>query len=242
MSTPRKQAVIAAPATRGRPITTVGRVTEIDVVLPCLDEAAGLAWVLDRLPAWAHPVVVDNGSTDDTAAVATAAGASLIAASIRGYGSACAAGLAAATRDVVVVMDADGTIDPRELDELVAPVVADEADLVVGRRRPVSRDAWPWRLRLANRELTRRLRRRAGVRLHDLGPVRVARRRPLLELRITDRRSGYPLETVVRAADAGWRIREVDVRYLPRIGRSKVTGTTLGVWHAVTDMSAVLRS
>ena len=212
------------------------------MVLPCLDEAAGRAWVLDRLPPWAHPVVVDNGSTDRTAAVAVAAGAVLVPARPRGYGSACAAGLTAATSDVVVVMDADGTIDPRDLDALVAPVVSGAADLVVGRRRPVRRDVWPWRLRLANRELTRRLRRRTGVRLHDLGPVRVARRRALLELAIADRRSGYPLETVVRAADAGWRIREVDVAYLPRLGRSKVTGTTRGVWQAVSDMSAVLRS
>ena len=223
-------------------MSTVGRVSTIDVVLPCLDEAAGLAWVLDRLPPWAHPVVVDNGSTDDTAAVALAAGASLVRARPRGYGSACAAGLTAATRDVVVVMDADGTIDPRDLDALVAPVVSGAADLVVGRRRPVCADVWPWRLRLANRELTRRLRRRTGVRLHDLGPVRVAQRRALLELGIADRRSGYPLETVVRAADAGWRIREVDVAYRPRLGRSKVTGTTRGVWQAVRDMSAVLRS
>lgn len=212
------------------------------MVLPCLNEAAGLAWVLERLPDWANPVVVDNASTDATAEVAVAAGARLVSAVQRGYGSACAAGLEAATRDVVVVMDADGTIDPRDLDELVAMVVADGADLVVGRRRPVSRDAWPWRLRLANRELTRRLKRRTGVRLRDLGPVRVARRQPLLDLGIADRRSGYPLETVVRAADAGWRIRSVDVAYLPRLGESKVTGTTRGVWHAVTDMSAVLRS
>jgi glycosyltransferase involved in cell wall biosynthesis len=216
-------------------------------VIPAHNEAALLPACLRSLadqdcPQPFEVIVVDNGSTDDTVAVATAAGAVVVTAAIRGYGSACAAGLEAATGEIVVVMDADGTIDPRDLDDLVAEVVTNRADLVVGRRRPVGRDAWPWRLRLANRELTRRLRRRTGVRLHDLGPVRVARRQPLLDLGITDRRSGYPLETVVRAADAGWRIHEADVRYLPRLGRSKVTGTTRGVWHAVTDMSAVLRS
>ncbi len=215
---------------------------EIDVVLPCLNEAAGLAWVLDRLPVWAHPVVVDNGSTDDTADVARAAGATLVTENVRGYGAACSAGLAAATRDVVATIDADGTIHPDDLRTAVAPIIDDQADLVVGRRRPVSREAWPWRLRLANTILARRLHRRTGVRLHDLGPLRAGRRRALLELGVEDRRSGYPLEMVVRAAEAGWRIQGVDVSYLPRAGRSKVTGTVRGTLQAVTDMRAVLRS
>ncbi len=84
------------------------------------------------------------------------------------------------------------------------------------------------------------LRRRTGLRLHDLGPMRAARRTALLDLDLTDRRSGYPLQMVVRAADAGWRVRERDVPYLPRAGRSKVTGTWRGTWHAVRDMRAVL--
>jgi hypothetical protein len=85
------------------------------------------------------------------------------------------------------------------------------------------------------------VRRRTGVRLRDLGPLRAARRTALLELELSDRRSGYPLQMVVRAADAGWRISETEVDYLPRSGKSKVTGTWLGTWHAVRDMQAVLR-
>ncbi|TCC22958.1 glycosyltransferase family 2 protein [Kribbella speibonae] len=213
----------------------------VDLVLPCLNEAAALPWVLERLPPGVRAIVVDNGSTDDSAAVAAHLGATVVHCEIKGYGAACHAGLEAAEADVVAVMDADASLDPRQLVRVTAPVVAGRADLIVGRRRPVSRQVWPWHLRLANAELSRRIRRRTGVALHDLGPMRAGRRTALLGLGLTDRRSGYPLETVVRAADAGWRIAEVDVDYLPRSGRSKVTGTPLGAARAVLDMSKVLR-
>lgn len=212
----------------------------VDLVLPCLNEAAALPWVLERLPPGVRAIVVDNGSTDDSAAVAARLGATVVHYEIKGYGAACHAGLEAADADIVAVMDADASLDPRQLVRVTAPVVAGHADLIVGRRRPVSRDVWPWHLRLANAELSRRIRRRTGVALHDLGPMRAGRRTALLGLGLTDRRSGYPLETVVRAADAGWRIAEVDVDYLPRSGRSKVTGTPLGAARAVLDMSKVL--
>ena len=94
--------------------------------------------------------------------------------------------------------------------------------------------------RIANRALAFELRRRCGVRLTDLGPMRAARREPLLALGLRDRRFGWPLEMVVRAAEAGWEIREVPVRHLPRQGRSKVTGTVRGTLRAVRDMAAVL--
>ncbi|MFC9059291.1 glycosyltransferase, partial [Streptomyces sp. NPDC057074] len=114
------------------------------------------------------------------------------------------------------------------------------ADLVLGRRRPRGRGAWPPHARAGNLALARMLRRRTGLRLHDLGPLRAARREALLGLGLTDRRSGYPLQMVVRAADAGWRVTEHDVPYLPRTGASKVTGTWRGTWHAVRDMRGVL--
>ena len=211
-----------------------------DVVLPCLDEAAALPWVLSRIPAGYRAVVVDNGSTDGSAAIARAAGATVVQAERRGYGAACHAGLEAATAPLVAVMDADASLDPARLPELVALVRDDRADLVVGVRRPVSRRAQSWPLRLANAELARRVRHRTGFRLRDVGPMRVARRQPLLALDIADRRSGYPVETLVRAADAGWRLATVEVDYLARRGRSKVTGTPLGIWRAVQDASAVL--
>jgi len=213
----------------------------IDVILPCLDEAEALPWVLGRMPSWAHPIVADNGSTDGSADIARSLGATVVEVRARGYGSACHAGLQQATADVVAFMDADASLDPRALTLMRASLV-DEVDLVVGCRQPVSAQAWPWHLRMANREVCRRLRRRTGLQLTDLGPMRLARRVPLLALRIEDRRSGYPLETMVRAVESGWRVASVDVDYRPRAGRSKVTGTPLGVLRAVRDMTGVLRS
>jgi glycosyltransferase involved in cell wall biosynthesis len=214
----------------------------VDLILPCLNEAAALPWVLGRLPAEVRAVVVDNGSTDGSREIAADLGATVVSCSLRGYGAACQAGLEASTASVVAFLDADASLDPRQLIRVTAPVLTGRVDLMLGRRRPVSPKAWRWHLQLANAELSRRIRRRTGVRLHDLGPMRAAHREALLGLGLQDRRSGYPLETVVRAADAGWRIAEVDVDYLPRSGRSKVTGTPLGAARAVRDMTKVLSS
>src|SRR4030095_13218594 len=115
-----------------------------------------------------------------------------------------------------------------------------EAGLVLVRRRPTARAAWPVHARLQNRALPWLISARSGISVHDLGPMRAARRRPLIDLRLADRRFGYPLEMVLRAADAGWRLREVDVSYRPRTGKSKVTGTVMGTLRAVRDMRAVL--
>ncbi|WP_225077411.1 glycosyltransferase family 2 protein [Streptomyces sp. CoT10] len=212
----------------------------VDVVLPCLDEAEALPWVLDRVPSHWRAIVVDNGSTDGSADIARDLGAHVVHEPRRGFGAACHAGLAAATADVVCFCDCDASLDPALLSAVAGPVLDGSADLVLGRRRPATRRAWPLHARLANVELARLIRRRTGLRLHDLGPMRAARRESLLALGLTDRRSGYPLQMVVRAADAGWRVEETDVPYRPRTGRSKVTGTWRGTWQAVRDMRAVL--
>lgn len=212
----------------------------IDVILPCLDEAQALPWVLTRMPAGYRPLVVDNGSTDGSPEVAAAHGAEVVHAPQRGFGAAAHAGLLAATADVVCFCDADASLDPQQLPRVADPVTAGRSDLVLGRRSTATRGVWPLHARLGNAELARRLRRRTGVRVHDIGPMRAARRSALLDLALQDRRFGYPLEMVVRAADRSWRIDEVDVDYLPRTGRSKVTGTVRGTARAVRDMSAVL--
>ncbi len=214
----------------------------MDVVLPCLDEAAALPWVLSRIPAGFRAIVADNGSTDGSAEVAAAHGATVVPVPERGFGAAAHAGLLAADADIVCFLDADGSFDPAQLPRVVDPVRAGTADLVLGRRRPTQRGAWPVHARLANAALAWRLRRAAGVPLHDLGPMRAARRTGLLALDLRDRRFGYPLEMVVAAAQAGWRIGEVDVDYAPRTAgtRSKVTGTVRGTARAVRDMAKVL--
>lgn len=214
----------------------------VDVILPCLNEAEALGWVLGRIPPGVRPIVVDNGSTDSSADIARHHGAQVVYAPQRGYGAACHAGLLAATASVVAVMDADASLNPQQLDRVVAPIMGGTADLVIGSRRPVNAAAFPWPLRLANRQLARRVGRRTGLMVADLGPMRAALRESLLALQIRDRRSGYPAETLVRASDAGWRIVEVRVDYLPRRGRSKVTGSPLGAWRAVRDMSAALQA
>ncbi|MFJ2136698.1 glycosyltransferase family 2 protein [Streptomyces sp. NPDC087845] len=212
----------------------------VDVVLPCLDEAEALPWVLDRIPSGWRAIVVDNGSTDSSADIARVLGAHVVHEPRRGFGAACHAGLTAATAEVVCFCDCDASLDPTLLPSVAGPVLDGSADLVLGRRRPVTRRAWPLHARLANLELARLIHRRTGLRLHDLGPMRAARRESLLALNLTDRRSGYPLQLLVRAADAGWRVAETDVPYRPRTGRSKVTGTWRGTWQAVRDMRAVL--
>jgi len=210
-----------------------------DVVLPVLDEREALPWVLGRMPAGYSPLVVDNGSSDGSAELAERLGAQVVREPRRGFGAACWTGLEAAAADVVCFMDCDGSFDPRELPRVADPVDAGRFDLVLGARAPAP-GSWPAHARAANSLLAWELRRRAGVALRDLGPMRAARREALLGLGIEDRRFGWPLEMVLRAAAAGWRIDEVSVGYRPRQGRSKVTGTVRGTMRAVRDMAAAL--
>jgi glycosyltransferase involved in cell wall biosynthesis len=210
-----------------------------DVVLPVLDEAEAIPWVLGRMPHGFRPIVVDNGSGDGSGALARSLGALVVEEPRRGFGAACHAGLAAATADVVCFMDCDASLDPADLRAVAAPVEAGAAELVLGARRAAP-GAWPLHARVANRAIAARLRRRTGLALTDLGPMRAAPRVALVALDVADRRFGYPLEMVAKAAAAGWRVAERPVAYRPRAGRSKVTGTLRGTALAVADMRRVL--
>jgi glycosyltransferase involved in cell wall biosynthesis len=220
-------------------ITSSAVTTTVDIVLPCLDEAEALPGVLAAMPAGYRVLVVDNGSTDDTVAVAAACGATVVSEPRRGYGAAVHAGLLAATADLVGVLDADGSLPPQALPRLVAEA-ANGSDLAVGRRVPLA-GAWPWHARAGNTVLAAVLRHR-GLPVHDIAPIRVGRRQALLDLGVTDRACGYPLELLLRAGAAGWRVREFDVEYRPRAGgRSKVSGSVRGTVRAARDMAAALR-
>jgi len=211
-----------------------------DVVLPVLNERSALPRVLAGLPDGYVPIVVDNGSTDGSGDLAARLGARVVREDRRGFGAACWAGLAAARSEVVCFMDCDGSLDGRHLPLVTDPVVAGRAALALGRRRPVP-GAWPVHARLANFALAAEARRRWSAPIRDIGPMRAAPRAALLDLGLRDRRFGWPLEMVARAALEGWTITEVDVPYSPRQGRSKVTGTVLGTIRTVADMRRVLR-
>ena len=216
--------------------------TNCDLVLPCRDEAAALPALLSRVPDGLGVIVVDNGSTDETAAVARAYGAHVVAELTPGYGAAVHAGLTASRAEYVAVIDGDGSLDPVDVLPLLDCVASGRADLAVGRRRPSAGVRWPWHARLGNRLVVRWIGRRCGLRLHDIGPMRVCHRADLERLDVADRGFGYPVELLLRAGRAGWAVTEVDVAYYPRAAgtRSKVSGSLTGSLRAARDFVRVL--
>lgn len=221
---------------------TLGHVNpdDITVIIPCRNEASALPTVLQSIPECYATLVVDNGSTDTTAEVARTHGARVIAEPRPGYGSAVHAGVLAAETSVVCTIDGDGSLDAGELRHLVAALQGG-ADVAVGSRRPVGAGAWPWHARAGTRLAAWRLRRRFGIIVTDIGPMRAISRDVLIDLGIEDRRSGYPVEFLVRAAQAGLTVAEVDVSFRERsAGRSKVSGSVLGSLRAGHDFLAAL--
>lgn len=210
------------------------------MVIPCHNEAGALPGVLAAVPAGYRVIVVDNASTDETAAVASAAGVTVVAEPTPGYGSAVHAGVCAADTELVAVLDGDGSLDPGEIPRL-AGELGPGVDMVAGRRRAVTRGAWPWHARAGNAVLAAVLRRRHGLPVHDLAAIRVLRRERLLALGPLHPRSGYPLALLLGAARAGWGVVERDVDYRPRThGVSKVSGSVRGTLIAVRDFWSVL--
>ncbi|CAN5914209.1 glycosyltransferase family 2 protein [soil metagenome] len=196
-------------------------------MLPALNEADALAAALAGAPDWLEVVVVDNASTDSTAAVAAELGANVVHEPFRGYGAAVQRGLAAgAGAEFIVIIDADATFDWADLAPLLAPLRSGRADVVFGRRAPRRRapGAMPWHVAVANAVLARICGRLAGTTLHDIGPFKALRGDVVGVIAARDRTYGWPLEFALRAAHAGLRLEEVDVAYRVRAGVSKVTG------------------
>ena len=208
--------------------------------MPCLNEADSLPGVIALLPEGYLALVVDNNSTDGTAEVARRLGAQVVSERQPGYGAAVHAGMVAAGTTIVAVLDGDGSMDPRELPKLVDELDRG-ADMAVGRRRPLPGVRWPWHARLGNQVVCWRLRTRHGVPVHDIAPMRVVRRDAIVALGVEDRRSGYPLELLVRAGAAGWNVAEHDIAYGSRTGgKSKVSGSIRGSFFAVLDFWRVI--
>jgi len=212
-------------------MTVSGSAARSCLVIPALNEAAVISDVVCRVPAGvvAEVVVVDNGSTDDTGAVASRAGARVVVEPRRGYGAACWAGVEALTPDTTIVafLDGDGSQRPEELPRVLAPVLSGEADLVLGVRRMTG--THPLHASVGTRLVAALVAWRFGVRLRDLGPFRAIRVDLLRRLGMRDRAFGWPVEMVVKAAALGARIVEVDVTHAARQGgRSKVSGTLRG--------------
>ncbi len=213
-----------------------------DLVLPCRDEALALPALIAQVPREFQVIVVDNGSTDDTAAVAAGLGARVVTERTPGYGAAVHRGLLAATHEYVAFMDGDGSFAPAELMPMLEDVRSGRADLAVGRRRPVNHRVWPWHARLGNRLIVAWLRRRIGMTVHDIAPMRLCRRDQLIALDLRDRRFGYPVELLQAVTLAGWVLVERDVTYLPRAEgtRSKVSGSVKGTLRTARDFWKVL--
>lgn len=209
----------------------------VAVVIPALNEAESLPAVLRDLPAVQRVVVVDNGSTDDTAAVARALGAEVVSEPRRGYGRAVQAGIAhlrADPPDVLVILDADHADPPDRLPALLRPIAEDRADLVQSDR---TRDAEPGALtfpqRFGNQLATFLIARVSGHAFRDMGPFRAIRWSALESLQMEDPTWGWNVEMQLKAVQSGLRIHEVPLPYRTRKkGQSKISGSLRGAARA----------
>ncbi len=206
----------------------------VAIIIPALNEESSLPTVISEIPRAHAPriIVVDNGSSDGTADAARRAGAEVVSQPRRGYGRACLAGFAhlkSTPPDVVVVLDADHSDYPEDLDALLAPILAGAADMVCGSRVELAEaGALAPQVRYGNALATCLIRLFHGFGYTDMGPFRAIRWEALERLEMCDPTYGWNAEMQVKALQRGLRVVEVPVRYRRRIGRSKISGTIKG--------------
>ena len=206
---------------------------DTSVVIPAINEERSLEQVLAAIPydVVTEIILVDGGSTDSTVSVAKRAGALVVHEPRRGYGLACATGVAQASGEVVVFMDADGADDPAQIHDIISPLKEGKADMVLGSRLAghIAPGAMPWHQRFGNWISAALIRGLYGLKITDLSPFRAVRRGKLLELDMQEMTYGWPTEMITKGARRGWRIVEIPVNYHPRLaGESKISGTLHG--------------
>jgi glycosyltransferase involved in cell wall biosynthesis len=209
----------------------------IALIIPARNEELALPQVLARVPAMVSRVlVVDNGSTDATGAVARATGAEVVYESRPGYGAACLAGLAVLREnppELVAFADADGSDGVENLPQLFSLITAGRCDLALARRIPEGHGALSTQQRFGNWLATRLIRLGWGHRYEDLGPLRAIRWDALEKLSMQDRSFGWTVEMQIRALKARLRVLELPLPYRARIaGTSKISRTVSGVFRA----------
>jgi len=204
------------------------------IVIPAMNEAKSVGLVIDEIPMddVAEVIVVDNGSTDDTAAVAERHGAKVVHEPRRGYGAACLRGIASLGDEsrIVVILDGDRSDYPEDLPRILAPIVNGEADFVIGSRvlGEAERGSLQWNQRFGNALACNLIRWLYGTPCSDMGPFRAIRRESLAALAMRDETFGWNAEMQVKAIITGFSSTEVPVRYRRRIGKSKISGTIKG--------------
>lgn len=216
--------------------------TEVSVIIPAANEAGNIGRLVEEIRETGsfETIVVDNGSSDDTADEAKQAGARVVCEPRRGYGFACAAGVAAADAGILVFLDGDLSFSPAELPVVLSPIFEDRADLVLGSRElgQIEPGAMYLQQRLGNWLGSRLMSLLYGISITDLGPYRAIRRRLLQQLNMREMTYGWPTEMIVKSAQRKARIAEVPVSYRSRFsGESKVSGTVRGTflagWHII---------
>lgn len=211
----------------------------VDVVIPAFNEERSIALVLGDLPCVRNVIVANNDSTDDTASIAERHGAIVVLETQRGYGSACLKGLATirerieAGEDepkVVVFLDADYSDHPQYLTQMVEPIIAGDADFVLGSRMLGEREpgAMPIQSIYGNKLACFLMRWLFGIKYTDLGPFRAIDYQSLCSLGMNDENFGWTIEMQIKAARAKLRTQEIPVPYRRRVGVSKISGTITG--------------